>query len=102
MNQYQACLYLSECISHGDSKYGYEITKFLNFLNIFGPVVYSCFPHGIINGVMHNYDRGCGGISSERMRVRATDTLVKINLDLIFILWHNTISGLVVVAYFII
>ena len=27
MNQYQACLYLFECISHGDSKYGHEIPK---------------------------------------------------------------------------
>ena len=25
LNQYQACWYLFECISHGDSKYGNEI-----------------------------------------------------------------------------
>ena len=31
MNQYQACLYSFECISHGDSKYGYEIPKVWNF-----------------------------------------------------------------------
>ena len=27
MKQYQECLYLFESISHGDSKYGYEIIK---------------------------------------------------------------------------
>ena len=27
MNQYQACLYLFECISHSDSKYGHEIPQ---------------------------------------------------------------------------
>ena len=40
MSQYQACLYLFECISHGDSKYCYEIPhnfdifdNFVTFLN---------------------------------------------------------------------
>ena len=38
MNQYQACLYLSDCIFHCGSKYGYEIpiynfTNFVKFLN---------------------------------------------------------------------
>ena len=39
MNQYQACLYSVECISHGDSKYGHDIpqfryvfTKFVKFM----------------------------------------------------------------------
>ena len=27
LNQYQACLYLFECISDGDFKYGHEIKK---------------------------------------------------------------------------
>ena len=28
LNQYQACLYLFECISHGDSKYSNEVQLF--------------------------------------------------------------------------
>ena len=28
INQYQACLYSVECISHGDSKYCHEIPQF--------------------------------------------------------------------------
>ena len=32
INQYQACLYLFECISHDDSKYGHEIPKCCHFL----------------------------------------------------------------------
>ena len=38
MNQYQACLYSFECISHGDFKYGDEIVKcwpFWKFCDIF-------------------------------------------------------------------
>ena len=31
LNQYQACLYLYECSSHGDSKYSHQIPEFLNF-----------------------------------------------------------------------
>ena len=31
LNQYQACLYLYESISHGDSKYSHEIPKFWYF-----------------------------------------------------------------------
>ena len=31
MNQYQACLYLYQCISHGDSKYCHEIPPFWHF-----------------------------------------------------------------------
>ena len=31
MNQYQACLYSLECISHGDSKYGHEMSTFCHF-----------------------------------------------------------------------
>ena len=30
LNQYYACLYLSECISHADFKYSYEISKCWN------------------------------------------------------------------------
>ena len=30
----QACLYLFECISHGDSKYSHKIPEFLHFLKI--------------------------------------------------------------------
>ena len=34
MNQYQACLYLSESFFHCGSKYGHEIPQFLHFLHI--------------------------------------------------------------------
>ena len=34
MNQYQACLYSFECISHGDSKYGHENSNIVIFWNI--------------------------------------------------------------------
>ena len=34
LHQYQACLYLFECISHGDSKYSHKIPKCFHFLNI--------------------------------------------------------------------
>ena len=47
MNQYQACLHLFECISHGDSKYGNEIKKCSHFWNFwwhFGHVVCSVTP----------------------------------------------------------
>ena len=37
MNQHRACLYLFECISHGDSKYDHEIPKFYHFW-IFGDI----------------------------------------------------------------
>ena len=33
LNQYQACLYLFECISHGDSKYSHKIPEFWIFWN---------------------------------------------------------------------
>ena len=39
MNQYQACLYLNECISHGDAEYGHENSKMLNFLKNYGTFV---------------------------------------------------------------
>ena len=42
MNQYQACLYLSECIFHCSFKYGRQIPQFRHFLQIlsnFWPVV---------------------------------------------------------------
>ena len=32
MNQYQACLYLFQCISHGDSKYSNQIPECWHFL----------------------------------------------------------------------
>ena len=32
LNQYQACLYLFKCISHGDFKYSHEIPKFDNMV----------------------------------------------------------------------
>ena len=35
LNQYQACLYLFECTSHGDSKCSDEIHKFWHFFNNF-------------------------------------------------------------------
>ena len=41
MNQYQACLYLFQCISHGDSKYGHEIPKCCNFWNFWPCRVHS-------------------------------------------------------------
>ena len=31
LNQYQACLYLFECIFQGDSKYGHDILQFWHF-----------------------------------------------------------------------
>ena len=34
MNQYQACLYLFECISHGDSKYDHEIPKCCEIVDV--------------------------------------------------------------------
>ena len=46
---YQTCLYLFDCISHSNSKYGHEIPKMLTFFTIlwhFGPVVWSRLPHG--------------------------------------------------------
>ena len=48
MNQYQACLYLSECIFHGGFKYGHEIPQFRHFLQIllnFWPVVCTRLSH---------------------------------------------------------
>ena len=49
MNQYQAWLYLSECIFHCGFKYGHEIPQFLHFLqflNNFWPVVCTRLPCG--------------------------------------------------------
>ena len=37
INQYQACLYSLECISHGHSKYGPEILQFWHFLQNWFP-----------------------------------------------------------------
>ena len=35
MNRYQACLYLFDCFSHGDSKYDHEIPHFFgNFVKL--------------------------------------------------------------------
>ena len=34
LNQYQPCLYLFECISHGDSKYSHQISEFWHFCDI--------------------------------------------------------------------
>ena len=35
LNQYQACLYLFECIFHGDSKYSHQILERWHFLTFF-------------------------------------------------------------------
>ena len=34
LNQYQACLYLFECVSHGDSKYSHQIPECWHFWTI--------------------------------------------------------------------
>ena len=45
LNQYQACLYLFECTSHGDSKYVNDIQRFLQFLTIFVTIFLSSALH---------------------------------------------------------
>ena len=34
LNQYQACLYIFQCISHGDTKYSHHVVNILKLLNI--------------------------------------------------------------------
>ena len=49
LNQYQACLYLFECIFHGDSKYSNEVQKLWHFWHClckFRSVVCSYLPRG--------------------------------------------------------
>ena len=45
LNQYQACLYLFECISHAESKYVNEIKPFWYFRFVFDFLIYLlCVP----------------------------------------------------------
>ena len=60
MNQYQACLYSTECIYHRGSKYGHENSRMLTFLTNFAKNV----KIGEFHGHIWNHHEKCIHLST--------------------------------------